>query len=81
MQTAIEHALIVLSWHENLQPDEVPPEYLWEDGEGLEQWWKRIEEKRSDGISTGRGSSSSDDEGDPDPGMAENDYAQALKRS
>lgn len=82
---AIEHALNVLSWHENLQKEEIPPEHLWEDSEGLEEWWKRVEAKRSDGrldmTSTDRSSTSSDDDGDEhrDPGMAENDLARFLK--
>jgi hypothetical protein len=82
---AIEHALNVLSWHENLQKEEIPPEHLWEDSEGLEQWWKRVEDMRSDGrhdmASTDRSSTSSDGDDDEhrDPGMAENDLARFLK--
>lgn len=77
---AIEHALQVLSWYENLPKDEVPPEHLWEDVEGLEQWWGDVEAKREDGVATtrGRGSKGSDDD-DPDPAMVENDYARFLK--
>lgn len=44
---AIDHALSVLNWHENLPKDEVPPQHIWEDPEGLEQWWKRVDEKRA----------------------------------
>jgi len=82
---AIEHALNVLTWHENLQKDEVPPEHLWEDPEGLEQWWQWVEDKRSDGrdsvAPTNRSASSSSGDGDEDhdPGMAENDLARFLK--
>lgn len=81
---AIEHALNVLGWHENLQKEEVPPEHLWEDSEGLEQWWEWVADKRSDGrpdvAPTNRsGKSPSDDDGDQDPGMAENDLARFLK--
>lgn len=78
---AIEHALTVLNWHENLPKDEVPPEHLWEDVEGLELWWKDVEAKREDGIPTrrGRGSSNDSDDDDPGPEMVENDYARSLK--
>lgn len=79
MQVAIEHALNVLTWYENLPKDEVPPEYLWEDGEGLELWWKSVEDKRDDGTATSRGRVD-DDDSDQAPGMAENDYARSLKR-
>ena len=78
---AIEHALNVLTWYENLQKDEVPPEHLWEDTEGLEQWWQRVEDKRSDGrpeTASSNRSADADDE-HQDPGMAENDLARFLK--
>lgn len=82
---AIEHALNVLTWYENLQKEDVPPEYLWDDAEGLEQWWQMVEERRKDGQPTDRGdrserSSESPDDDDQDPGMAENDYARFYKR-
>ncbi len=72
----------VLSWYENLPKDEVPPEYLWEDSQGLEQWWAAIEDKRSDGMPTSRGRIDvpDGDDGDQPPGMAENDYARFLKQ-
>lgn len=72
---AIEQGLTILAWYENLPTEEVPPEYLWEDGAGLEMWWKHVEEKREDGGSTRR---SQDDDGPDD--MAENDYARYLKQ-
>jgi hypothetical protein len=77
---AIEQGLTILSWFENLQEDERPPEYLWEDAEGLEQWWKRVEAKRNDGVETSRGV--------PDPAqsdqaskMVENDQARYLREA
>lgn len=76
--------MIVLSWYENLPKDEVPPEYLWEDSEGLEQWWSWVDDKRSDGRESvapanRSRSASDDDEEHQDPGMAENDLARFLK--
>jgi hypothetical protein len=87
---AIEQALTVLSWYENLPKADVPPEYLWEDVEGLEQWWASVEEKRSDGLpdymnkdrdrgddpDDGAGSSSDSSSGN---GMAKNELASYLK--
>lgn len=80
LQVAIEHALTVLSWYENLQEDERPPEYLWEDSEGLEQWWADVEAKRNpDHIGpTSRGRSDHDPT-DQTPQVAENDYARFVK--
>lgn len=84
LQVAIDHALIVLNWYENLQRDEVPPEYLWEDVEGLEQWWKDIEARREDGAPTKRGSqitrNADDPSGDGGTEMVENDLARSFKR-
>jgi hypothetical protein len=85
LQVAIEHALTVLSWYEHLPKDEVPPEYLWEDAQGLEQWWATVEAKRDSGMPTSRGrdierAEEGDDDGDPGPSMAENDYARSLKQ-
>ena len=78
---AIEQGLTILAWHENLQKEDVPPEHLWEDAEGLEQWWKDVEARREDGVATSRGRGSSDDSDDADQGreMVENDYARFLK--
>lgn len=77
---AIEHALTVLTWYENLQKEEVPPEHLWEDPEGLEQWWQWVEDKHADGRdSVAPTNRLGSDDDDPDPGMAENDLARFLK--
>lgn len=66
-----------MNWHENVSKDEVPPEYLWEDGRGLELWWASVEEKRDQRYGTGK---SDDDDRDSTPQMAENDLARALKQ-
>jgi len=71
--TAIEHALTVLNWLENLPKKEVPPVHIWTDSEGLEQWWKRLEDLRSEGNDTSGSSSGSDDAG------TDNDLARAFK--
>lgn len=86
LQVAIEHGLVILGWHENLQKEEIPPEYLWEDVEGLEMWWASVEDKRSDGRSESDSSNRQvvpdpdDEDGQHDTGMADNDIARALKR-
>jgi len=67
---AIEHTLTILNWYENLPKKDVPPEHLWADAEGLEQWWKAIEERTGDGSSTGD---------DYEPPMEQNDLARAFK--
>lgn len=70
---AIDHALAVLNWHENLPKDEVPPQHIWEDPEGLEQWWKRVDEKRTTRSDPGL-------EEVEDEDMVGNDLAKQFRR-
>lgn len=72
LQVAIEQALTIISWHENLAKNEVPPEHIWEDGKGLELWWARLEELRESGRPPGSGD-------EPVPEMAQNDLARAFR--
>ncbi len=64
---------------------ETPPEHLWADSEGLETWWKQVEQKRNEQYGLDSGNSSDDDSdgewGDRDQGsgMAENELARSLK--
>lgn len=81
LQVAIEHALTILSWYENLQEEERPPEYLWEDAEGLEQWWATVDAKRKDGQDINRGRTDHADEDDQAPRSTENDHARFLKQA
>lgn len=78
---AIEHGLSILSWHEHLPKEDVPPEHLWEDSEGLEQWWATVEARRDDGGATTTRGTEPSETGDAEPGreMAENDYARHFK--
>lgn len=71
---AIEQGLSILNWYENLPKNEVPPEHLWEDAEGLDLWWKRVEAKRNDGTSS---ASSSDDE---TPELVDNDMGREFRK-
>lgn len=73
MQVAIEQALTILAWFENNSKDDVPPEHLWEDPEGLELWWERVRDRRERGV-TGRPDDDSTDED-----LAENELARAFK--
>ena len=77
LQVAIEQGLQILNWYENLPKEDVPPEYLWEDAQGLEQWWESVEARREDGMPTQRGRGSSESDSDSDV-MVENDYARFL---
>ncbi len=77
---AIEQGLTILSWFENVQDDERPPEHIWEDDKGLELWWASVDAKRKDGTDTSRGLSDHAHD-DQAPRMTENDHARYLKEA
>lgn len=74
-QVAVEHALTVLNWYENLPKNEVPPKHLWGDPDGLELWWAKMEERRSEGLPARPELSDSGTEAGTD-----NDLTRALRR-
>ncbi len=43
---AVNHALMVLSWFENLPKDDVPPRNLWWSGDRLDDWFEDVERRR-----------------------------------
>lgn len=67
IHSAVEHALRVLSWQENLVDDEMPPRWMWHLDWELETHFIKVEKIREQkyGGSGGTSSSSSSDEGDP----------------
>lgn len=73
-----------MSWHEHLSKDEIPPEYLWEDAQGLEAWWLTVEDRRKDGLPAPdrdtSGDEAADDSSTGGSGMAHNDLARRLKQ-
>lgn len=62
---------MVMSWHENLADDEIPPKHLWSDSEGLDEWFERVKERREAKYG---GKTVQDDDGE------ENEYARELKK-
>jgi len=69
LQAAIDLGLLVLNWMQNLPREEMPPEYLWDDVEGLQRWWDHIQYRRET-------ASPGDDSSD----LVENELARELKR-
>lgn len=63
---AVNEALMVLSWHENLTKDEIPPRHLWWSGELLDKWFQAVEKKRTN---KGGSTRSTYDEADDAPMM------------
>lgn len=72
---AVNHALMVISWHENLPKDEQPPRHIWWSAELLDEWFRNVEEDRSS-RSTKRSSSYQDADDAP---MSENVYAEGMR--
>lgn len=65
---------MLLAWFENHPKEDIPPEHIWEDADGLDEWWERVKDRRERGVSAP--SSSSDDDGDE---LAENELARVFK--
>lgn len=74
---ALNHALTVISWHENLPKDELPPRHIWWSADLVEQWFTDVEEKRTSKYS-GKRKRSAYDEADDVP-MTSNDYAASVR--
>ena len=74
LQEALQHALTVLNWMENLPKKELPPRHIWADAEGLDLWWKKLEELRADGLPDASGATP-----DGDSAGTGNDLAAAFK--
>lgn len=77
---AIEHALRILNWQENLTKDECPPRWMWTLDWEIEEWFKKIqiERDRKYGTPTKPGDPDYNDEGDEM--FEENVYFERLKR-
>jgi len=73
---AVNHALMVISWHENLPRDEQPPRHIWWSGELLDKWFRNVEEERS--SRSAKRSPSSYEDADDVP-MSQNVYAEGVR--
>jgi hypothetical protein len=62
---AVNQALMVISWHENLPRDEQPPRHVWWSDELLDQWFRNVQENRESKYGTKKRSSYADAEDVP----------------
>jgi hypothetical protein len=46
LASAIDHAIRVCSWQENLMEDEMPPQWMWPFDLELEDWFSEVERAR-----------------------------------
>lgn len=74
---AVNEALMVLGWHENLPKNEIPPRNIWWSGKLLDQWFEDVDERRKRKAS---GKSSTYDEADEVPSMG-NQLAEEAKKN
>ena len=42
----LNHALMILSWQENLPSDEMPPYWMWHLDWEIEDWFRKVQRKR-----------------------------------
>lgn len=75
---AVNHALTVISWFENLPRDEQPPRHIWYSAELVDEWFRDVEHKRSSKYGASGKRRSSYEEADDVP-MSSNEYAQSLR--
>jgi hypothetical protein len=74
LHNAVDHALRILSWLENLPSDEMPPSWMWCLDWEIESHFKTVDAQRK----VKYGESSEADE-DPDAQWEENVYATRFK--
>lgn len=76
---AVNTALTVLSWYENLPKEEQPPRKIWWSGELVDAWFAEVREQRESKSSGGR-KRSSWDEGTEVP-LTDNDLATEMREA
>lgn len=72
---AIEHASHICDWQENLQEDEIPPEWMWPFSEELEVHFEEVDRKRKEKY----GLDDDDKAGNGDMGMLDNEFARGRR--
>jgi hypothetical protein len=68
--TAINHAIVILSWYEHLPSDEMPPRWMWHLNDELEQHFDMVKANRGNGATN-----------DDDGPMMKNEYARDRGRN
>lgn len=75
----INHGLAVLGWFENYQQDEIPPENIWDDSTGIDEWFKRVRQKQKDRFENPSAAQDDDNDEGTDNSMMGNDLADFFK--
>lgn len=66
----------MLSWYENHSGDDIPPDHIWEDPQGLSKHWEKVKERMDEKYGVSSGPKSSVTETAP---MEENALARELR--
>lgn len=74
---AVNHALTVISWFENLPTEEQPPRHIWYSADKVDSWFRDVEKKRAEKHGN-PGKRSSYDEADDQP-MTRNELAESVR--
>lgn len=79
LAVAIDQAIRITHWQENLGADELPPQWMWHLDWELEAWFLDVQKKRNEKYSGGDNSSSNSDTDDSSREWQENAYASRFK--
>lgn len=69
---ALDQAITIHGWLENLQKEEVPPVWMWTIDTELKIWFEKIKRAREEKYGTGKDKSAFDNDG---PDVERNEYA------
>ena len=76
LAVAIEQAVTILSWQENLVSEEMPPKWMWHLDWEIENWFIAVKNKREARYNK----DPSDDSEGSDSDWEDNEYAQKYKQ-
>lgn len=54
--------MTILGWYENSTEQDIPPEHIWDDAEGLDLWWKKVRARQEAEYSSGADDTIPDEE-------------------
>jgi len=76
---AVNQALTVISWFENLPKEEQPPRAIWHSAELVDSWFRDVEKKRSEKYGSSGKRKTSYEEADSVP-MSTNELADQYRQ-
>lgn len=79
MFLAIEHAVRIVSWQENLPPDECPPAWMWPLDWEIEEWFEKVKIERDKKFGKNKSIDPSDGGEESSDMWTENVYFDQLK--